>query len=200
MKIRKRNLNRANMKSRFNKTDPFIIPAEAMLISEGYIKAHLEGKTLDHIDLNETIVATKYEQDKAFFQNSFWIDHESNDKIVVHLNRFANYESQKQIYLRFTIDGKICSNESISVTLGNKTDFDSILLDSYQFLDTEINPNPHPITNLKFDPVSHDISGEFSFKIEVPSPLSLSGEFKVKLLQRATRNKVILWSGNEYPF
>jgi hypothetical protein len=155
-----------------------------LFITNGHIKVKLSGTSRDGIELNETFVADKFEVSDLSYSNSFWINIHNNGKISFNLKRSIDEKMSTRIFINFCMDDDLISEESIQIGICRSLDKNKVLDLALYLEDNDDYPNPNSITNVKFDLKTQIISGDFKFEDNRLSAINISGDFRMKLMQR----------------
>jgi outer membrane usher protein FimD/PapC len=151
--------------------------------ADDYIKVYINGYTEDNIQLNESFIAKKQVKDKKSYSNSFWVNHQKDNKISFNIYRSLDKKRLKRVYLSFYLKKESITDAEIQIDVFKILDKNKVLdMIIYKGNDDQ-NKNPFPITNLKFNQLTHEISGDFKFTQNIPSKIEITGDFKMKLMQ-----------------
>jgi hypothetical protein len=153
-------------------------------VTDGYINVNIQGTSRDGIVLNETFVADKFEVCDLSYSNSFWIHIHDEGKISFNLKRSFGKQMSTWIFISFCLDGDLISEESIQIGICRSLDNNKVLDLWLNLEDNDDYSNPNSITNVKFDLKTQIISGDFKFEDNRLSAINISGDFRMKLMQR----------------
>jgi len=153
-------------------------------VTEGYINVNIQGTSSDGIELNETFFADKFEVSDLSYSNSFWINIHNNGKISFNLKRSIDDKMSTRIFINFCMDDDLISEESIQIGICRSLGKNRVLDLALYLEDNDDYLNPNSITNVKFDHKTQIVSGDFKFEDNRLSAIKISGEFKMKLVQR----------------
>ena len=163
---------------------PKTFKRKKQFITDGYIKVNLKGTSRDGIELNEFFIADKFVANDAAYSNSFWINHKDHNQISFNLRRVGGKDFSKRIFISFCLVGDSISDENVQIGIYRTLDKNKVLDLALYLEDNAEYPNPNPITNIKFDQKTQIVSGDFKFEDNRLSAIKISGDFKLKLMQR----------------
>jgi len=184
MKTLKQILNGVTLNSFFHRKFDNPDNASQLWVTEGHIKVNIQGTSRDEIAVNETFIADKFVGNDVSYSNSFWIDYQDRGKLSFNLKRSIGKEIPTWIFINFCLDGNSISEEHIQIEIFRTLNKNKVLDLALYLEDSFDYPNPNPITNVKFDIKNQIISGKFEFEDNRLSAINISGDFRMKLMQR----------------
>ena len=143
----------------------------------GYIKVFIEGSISEVITLNESFIVDKYFKKHYNLCNQFEINNYEPNKIIFSINRISDKKESKKVSLDFTMEDETISNVSLNINI--KKIYNNKEFETSFYLENDNNP----LTNVKFDRKSYELSGEFNSLVYGASVINIHGEFKVKLTE-----------------
>lgn len=184
MKSLKHCLNGVTQNSFFHRKFGNPDNASQLWVTQGHIRVNIQGTSRDKVVLNETFIADKFVRNDVSYSNSFWIDHQDRGKISFNLKRSIGKEIPTWIFINFCLDGNSISDENIQIEIYRTLDKNKVLDLRLYLEDNDEYPNPNPIANVKFDLKTQIVSGDFRFEDNRISAINISGDFRMKLMQR----------------